>query len=347
MGPTPRVSFPTDSDHDSVADFGLSFYGVAGTVSGDDPAVVEDLRRDFQYFAAEDRGQDFKVRLFRQPPPKGIIPQNPAMVCGSQYIIYQTGLVRVVDYHGAALARIDFAAESCDIYSEDIRLLRELGYLVVLSRAGYLLDLKGLHRVHALGVVLEGRGTLVLLPSGGGKTTLMMDLLKEKSVGLLSDDTPLVSRSGRLYPFPLRFGLLPDADLTRVPADYRRTFWRRQYGKKILVDLPFFQESISDPVSPGLIIVGQRTAAPQPQRVQALRASGIVPLLSSLVVGLGTPQLAEYMMRWDAAGLAALTAIAASRTLALTALLIRCPVARLFLSADRDANKKAFLSCFR
>ena len=47
---------------------------------------------------------------------------------------------------------------------------REIVYLTILSRVSEKLDRMGIHRVHALGLEQRGRGVLVMLPSGGGKS---------------------------------------------------------------------------------------------------------------------------------------------------------------------------------
>ncbi len=66
-----------------------------------------------------------------------------------------------------------------------------------------------MHRVHALALAVDRRAMLVLLPMGGGKSTLGAELLRHPDVQLLSDDSPLVDRAGRVHAFPLRLGLLP------------------------------------------------------------------------------------------------------------------------------------------
>ena len=45
-----------------------------------------------------------------------------------------------------------------------------------------------------------------MLPSGGGKSTLALRALRDEGT-LLSEDSPLLDRRGRLHPFPLRIGI--------------------------------------------------------------------------------------------------------------------------------------------
>lgn len=319
----------------------LSFYGTGVAVSSDDRGVIEDLRRDFEYFAAASGACAVRVTLRLGAVPRERVPRGRASMCGSEYVAYDSGGMRIVDYHGRALAALDFRSETAEVFSEDAGLLRELGYLLICSRAGYQLDLRGLHRVHALGAARDGRGTLVLLPSGGGKSALCLGLLRERAGGLLSEDTPLVRRDGTLLPFPLRLGLDPSEDLSDVPEPMRRTMHRRQYGNKVLVDLAFFKEAVSGPVAPGLVVVGRRSGEGEARARRLWRAAAAPALFSSLVVGWGVPQLAEFMLRKDPAGLWGLARIAASRAAASIALLARCPAAELVLGADRRSNLDA------
>jgi len=320
----------------------LNFHGVKGCIESDDPAVLEELRRDFEYFSARRDIPLFHIRLHRTASRRVRIPQVRASFCGAHYVAYDTGPTRTVDYHGAAAVVYDYHAETGEVYCEDKDFLRELGYLLVSSRAGYRLDLKGLHRVHALGLAYEGRGVLLLLPSGGGKSTLCIDLLRASEVRLLSEDTPLVSRDGRLLPFPLRLGFSPREDLSQVPKGLRRRMRRRQFGEKILVDASYFRDSLSGPVPPRLVVVGARSGEARPRVRRCWRAAGMPALFSSLIVGWGTPQLAEYMRPQNITQASRLAAIAASR-IAAAALLLRCPVVALTLGTDRAANAEALL----
>ena len=56
-----------------------------------------------------------------------------------------------------------------------------------------------------------------MLPSGGGKSTLALRALQEPGIGLISEDSPLLDRRGRLHPFPLRIGV-NETDADRAAA---------------------------------------------------------------------------------------------------------------------------------
>ena len=321
----------------------LDFHGVGGAVACDDPLVSENLRRDFAFFLAKSCDPSFRVTLRLDAVPRELVPRRRASLCGAHYVAYDNGPVRAVDYHGRALAIMDFRSESAEVFSEDGALLHELGYLLICSRAGFLLDRRGLHRVHALGVAREGKGALVLLPSGGGKTALGLDLLRSGQVQLLSEDTPLLGPGGSLLPFPLRLGLAPTEDLSDIPEKFRRVMHRREFGTKILVDLAWFQHALSGPVPAGLVVVGRRSGAAEPAIRRLWRPAALPALFSSLVVGWGVPQLTEFMLRRDLPGLAGLAGLALGRASAAAGLLARAPLVELTLGTDRRANAAALL----
>ena len=82
-----------------------------------------------------------------------------------------------IDYFGQALNIYDRESKLSQIITEDIELAHEIAYLTILSRVSEALEKKRLHRIHGLGIESAGKGTIVLLPSGGGKSTMALSLL--------------------------------------------------------------------------------------------------------------------------------------------------------------------------
>jgi hypothetical protein len=272
------------------------------------------------------------------PPPDGRPSAPPGRV-----VARDRGDVRVVDHGGEALVVHDFAREAGEVHCADRHRLHELGYILLLSRVGAALDRLGLHRVHALGFVRDGRAALALLPMGGGKTTLALELLRRDDVWLLSEDTPLVDRRGRLHPFPVRFGVAADGPLPGVPAERQRVFHRRHHGTKVLIDIEHaagrWVESGSVP--PALLIVGGR--APSAAVSPAGRWAAGPALFWSLWLGVGVPQGREYLLRPRWAALVDLVRAACSRAVAALALWARCRVCRARLGPDAAENVRLLL----
>lgn len=278
-------------------------------------ATLEALRLDFEYFESEARAHPGAIRLTL------VVGRAPRPASGGRRVLItrdfsakDAGSVRRIDYADGATALYDFEARRGWLYCERAERLHELAYLAVLSRAGEELDRAGLHRVHALGFALGDSGGLLLLPSGGGKSTLALELVSAcPSLRVLSDDTPLLDAAGRLRAFPLRWGFAPSTDLARVPEAHVRPFERLRFGPKKLVNLGFFRDRVAAEAPLRWLIVGRRSSRGK-SRVEPMgRAAALKALLVNLVIGHGVAQMAEYRLRPSASGVAGLCADALAR----------------------------------
>ena len=352
------MSSPAPQPLPDSAPLALDFHGVGVRVTTDAPEIARALGRDFSYFRVArtgarptpsggvragagpaHRGVAVEIHGSLTRPPWDDLPAWPSVLVQPGFCAFQRGHIRWVDYQGRALARWDFDSETGGVWSEDPDLLHELLYLLVLSRAGELLDGRGLHRVHALALEVGGRATLCLLPSGGGKTTLGVSALRQPGVRLIGDDMALVDRRGRLLPFPLRLGF------SRPPPGVEpgklRRMRRREHGDKWLLDLDALGGRLTPAhthVRPHRILVGRRLLAGPPHLERAPATAALPHLAREMVVGLGLPQLVEYFLRLEAGDLARKARLAASRVAAAGALTARSEVYRFALSRDREAN---------
>jgi hypothetical protein len=313
---------------------GLDFYGASIRLTSDSARLIDELARDFDYFRAEGPSRPGEIELeFRARAPEPAGPRRPWLRAPKYRVSGWRGR-RTIEYADGPVAEFDPVTQKVGLSCADADRLHELAYLAVLSRAGEALDRRGLHRAHALGFALRGQGGLVLLPSGGGKSTLALALARRRLAEFLSEDTPLVSADGRLSPFPVRWALRPDADLSGVPAGFIRSFIRKLHGPKKVVDVGFFRERISPPVPARWLIVGEPSRGrPSLEPASALRVAPA--LFVGLVAGWGVPQMAEYMLR-PGAGLSGIAwrRAAAARTLLRSA---RCLRLRLGSSPDEAA----------
>lgn len=310
----------------------LDFLGVRVGVACGDRGVLEELARDFAAFRASgDAAPEVSVALtLAAPAPDPLAGLRGRAGRGFRWA--EDDGVRRVDYEGRALAVFEPARERLSVTSAEPALLRELGYLAVCSRAGWRLDMRGFHRLHALGVEREGRAALLMLDSGGGKSSIALELLRAESARLLSEDTPVLGPDGLLHPFALRLGLKPEADLSDIPADRVRSMTRRVHGLKKLVDLEHFPGCVAGPARPSVLVVGR----PGGERcaVRPVSLSALPPLFTGMVVGLGLPQLAEFLWPSGAAGWAGLAALAARRAAAAARLWSSCRTYEMRLGPD-------------
>ncbi|HEX4049198.1 MAG TPA: hypothetical protein VH309_15230 [Elusimicrobiota bacterium] len=298
--------------------------------------ALEELRRDFAAFGASDEKIP-RVTLGlcgRDCPP----PPGASTWSWRGFGVRRVRGGRLIRYDDGAWARWDYRARSGTIHASARERLRELAYLAALSRAGEELDRRGLHRVHALGVSGPAGAGLVLLPSGGGKSTLALELLRRRSLGLLSDECPLVSSDGVVRPFLLRLALRPGADVSGLPPGSLRRFQRRGYEEKRLLDAAALgaEPGVAAPLR--WLLVGSPSQG-EPRLEPLSRAGALAALVRSLVVGVGLPQMAEYMARAEPA----LGAIAASRLRAACVLAGRARLARFRLGSRGPAASARFL----
>ena len=70
----------------------------------------------------------------------------------------------------------------------------------------------------------------------------------------MSEDSPLVSVNGEIYPFPLCLGCKgPPPE--NVPEKYVRRVSRMEFDPKTLIDLDFFESKlVVEPLPPGPIL---------------------------------------------------------------------------------------------
>lgn len=278
----------------------FSLAGVNLTFATDCQELAERLAFDFAAFPAGKGGFHLTGRLGRGHGPR---PRWR----GTYGSWVDEGTVRHIRYDGVWV-HYDYAAEAGVVEGEDLDRVHERLYLTALSRVGEALDRRGLHRVHALGV----GDALILLPPGGGKSTLALRL----DLPLLSEDTPLLDRQGRLHPFPFRLGL-------REPHPEGR-----RVGRKWLLQADRWA---SEPVRCRQVLVGCRGKEPRLGPALAFPY-----LVRDCVVGYGVPQVAELFLRDYPAKLR----IAASRLAAVTHLCLRARGRRLWLGPDADANAR-------
>ncbi len=283
----------------------FDFYGLTVRVESEREGIIEDVRRDFSYFGTSPREAGLSLRVLGECARPGELPPLGAALQTPRNTVYRTGDVSYLDYFGRALTVCTHSRRHCDVYCDDRDLAHEIAFLTVLSEVGQRLDRLGLHRLHALGVEVAGRAVLVLLPTAGGKTTLALELLRTEGVRLISEDSPLLSRSGWVCPFPLRIGVRAGAEPADVPERYVRTVRRMEHGPKTLIDIEHFADRVAAPCPPGAVLLGRRRLSGPSSIVPVGRRRAIGPFLRNCVVGLGLYQGVEFVFQrspWEIAG---------------------------------------------
>ena len=320
----------------------LELHGLRISVGGDWPEVVEAVGLDFQWFAVPSGGPaEIEVRVERRAPDFERFGEITAAFVTPRNVVYQEGERTIVDYFGRAVSVLDRTTGRVLIQGEDRHLVHEAAYLFILSRAGEHLDRLGLPRLHALGLVGAQGGVAVMLPSGGGKSTLALSALGANGVKLLSEDAPLLDRHGRLHPFPLRIGVnATDAEL--LPDDHVRRIERMEFHPKLVLDLSAFADRIeSRPVPLRHIVVGRRSLGREARLEPIPRHQVVGTLLREGVVGVGIYQGMEFVLQRGMLDVAGKVGTALTRSACCAAGLAKASTWRLTLGRDRDRNWEA------
>lgn len=328
--------------HEHSAD--IDVYGVTASIRSRVPQLVFEIAEDFAHFQTERSlaAPDLIVRLHHEAPPYGRVPPRAATVYTPRNISFQEGGVTYIDYSGRALGTLRQASGELDVHSLDLDLLYEVAYLFLLAQLGERLDARHLHRIHALGIAVEGRAALVLLPMGGGKSTLATHLLRHDEVKLLSDDSPLVTCEGKLKAFPLRIGILPGSESGYAP-DQLRTVQRMEFGPKLLVRYEHFRERITAEAAPSVLFVGRRSLAEDCEVQACSRFRALRALVPNCVIGLGLFQGMEFVFHRGPSELFAKLRVAISRLRNCIALVRRSRTVVLVLGRNSEKNAEAVL----
>ncbi len=331
----------------------LDFMKISVHVDSRDHELLDRLAADFSHFVVPDGMPPLcRIEAHRSRAPEELAsfiarkPGKKSKNCRS----YRHSGSRINDYFGEGLVHYDFRGETGRVYSESLHRLHELCYLLILSRVGKYLDRQALHRIHAMAVVFDGKKPNVLvsaLPSGVGKTTLLLELLKSSQVRILSDDSPLVDRRGNVYPFSLRLGLTENAlgGLSGHPAvDSKQTYplERMRFGKKHLLPLTAISREIAPlQTARAILLTGRRGAGSRCLVKKTSRLKLVPHLLMEMVIGRGLPMMREYFIEDRPADFLVLAKILFSRIYAAIALLARSVPVECVLTHDPAENVRA------
>ncbi len=326
----------------------LDVYGLGVRVEGDWGEVVESVAKDFAWFSAPSAaGGSERVVIERRPPDFDAFGPLTASFVTPRNVVYADGPRQVVDYFGRALCVVDRATGTVTVQGEDAHLVHEAAYLYLLSRVGAHLDAQGLPRLHALALSGAQGGVAVMLPSGGGKSTLALRALGDERVKILSEDTPLLDRRGTLHPFPLRIGINA-TDAERLPEEHVRRIERMEFHPKLVLDLDAFADRIeAEPRPLRHLVIGRRSLGRQAALEPLPRRAAAGPLFREAVVGVGVYQGMEFVLQRGMRDVAGKAGIAARRAACCAAGLTRARVWSLTLGRDHHANWDALSALLR
>jgi hypothetical protein len=276
----------------------LNVYGLRFELEGW-ADVVEACRLDFAWFESHEAGQsaDLHARVECREPDFDGFGDLSASFITPRNVVYEQGGRKVVDYFGRAVAILDEEKRQVLLQGTDLSITHEALYQYLVSRVGEHVEKVGLPRLH--GLALSGRqgGVVVMLPSGGGKTTLGLRALQERDVKLLSEDSALIDRRGFLHPFPLRIGVnATDAD--KLPPGHVRRIERMELHPKFALEIAAFKDRIErEPQPLRHIVIGRRSLGSSATLEPLPRRSAVPTLFREAVVGVGIYQGMEWLLQ--------------------------------------------------
>ena len=323
----------------------LNFYHHSILIRCNESALIEKLREEFDFFLdTEEPGEDrTEISLVLAPPNE--FPPMVAVKILDQGTVYRLGTLQYVDYFGEALSIQDFQEKTVEIQSENQDRLFELAYLAIHSIAGQNLEKDGLCRIHGLGVSLGETNAIVMLPSKGGKSTLLSLLFENPDVKVISDDMPLCDYAGRVYSFPSKMSLDEIPSKGILSKLHWRQFRRHHYPPKWTASLQNLKERISGSPENNrtLLIAGHRLSQGQSILVQVSKWKMIRPVFEHMILGLGLPQIIEMLLRFNLTDFVRLPYLALIRTICAFNLVRKSHCFYFYMGPDKTYNSQLLL----
>jgi len=325
----------------------FNFYGLEIMVRSANTMILKDILRDFSYFHSSHEEPRVVLEVIEDPGPRGNLPSLRVSLQTPRNLVFRNEEYSYVDYFGRALMIYSQHESKYAVYCDKRELAHEITYLTILSRVGRHLDEIALHRVHALGVEADGKAFLILLPMAGGKTSLALNLLRSEGIKLLSEDSPLISRSGVVFPFPLRIGVRVGDEPQEIPSEHMRTVNRMEFGPKTLIDIEYFSKKIAAPCPAGAILVGERWLAGPSSIQPAPRRDALKAFIKDSVVGLGLYQGMEFLFQRSGWEIFGKTGVALSRLRNSMSVIRQSEVFRFILGPDVAKSSTALTDFIR
>ena len=315
----------------------FDFYGLTVQVESENQGLVNEVKRDFSFFSTEKEKGEIRIDIKLTPPSYEGFQEIPAQFVTPRNVCYKDKNRTIIDYSGKAVCIHDRKKKTCSIQGADFDLVREICYLFILSATGEYFDKQGLNRIHALGVSRGGKAALLLMPSGGGKSTMALRLLARPGFKLLSDDSPLVDRSGNILGFSLRIGISPDHK-SSIDPKFIRTLNRMEFDPKTVIDIEAFKDRLSGSAAPSLLLVGQRNLGKVSRLEPISKFRGFKALTNNMIVGLGLYQGLEFLLEKGSWEVFLKTGLLFSRLRNALRLLQRSECYRFVIGRDLELN---------
>ena len=324
--------------------FCLDFHHHIILVKGAEASVEDKLKSEFHFFLSPDKYPELTIELnYGALPPTPSLPVEKIL---ETCLIYRLGRRKYIDYFGEALTIVDEDSRTISIYSASVERLFELAFLTIHSRAGDMLDRAGLSRIHAMAVSYKNVNAVVMLPSKGGKSTLLTYLLENPDIKIIADDMPLVDRSGRILPFPTKISMTERPETGELAKLNWNEFMRAHYPPKWTASLSSISErlEIAPEKNPVLLLNGVRLSHGESMIIPATKWQMIPGVLEHMIVGMGLPQIIEIFLQFRITDIFKMITHAFLRTWCAVMLVKRADTFTIYLGHDKAYNAQLLLN---
>lgn len=296
-----------------------------------DEEITSWVSHDYSYYISSGfNSYDLKFNLFSSDYDYAKLLKLTAKLYHDDYIVYESKNTRIIDFFKEAISFYNIAKNEIDIYSSDKDYLYEIFYLSFDSLLGEELDKKGWHRLHCLALENSNLATLLLLPPGGGKSTLALKFLDNQKIKVLAEDM-VIFKNEEFYGLHLRWGIKDESF-----AGQGRLMKRKKYQNKILLNIRQF--NLANYAKPGNIILGQRISSLESKLEKISKTKLIWPMFKSMVLGLELQQSLAYFLLRNYKDVFLKSKIGWGRLIALANVLLKSRTYVFYIGYDIDRN---------
>jgi hypothetical protein len=184
-----------------------------------------------------------------------------------------------------------------------------------------------------------------MLPSKGGKSTLLSNLLQNPEVKIISDDMPLCDKAGRIHPFPAKISLQDKPNEGLLSKIEWREFRRHHFPTKWTASLAQLKDRInsSSKDNKTLLIAGFRLSNGQTLLSEVPKWKMIQPMLEHMVIGIGLPQVIELFLNFQFTDLLKMSYHALIRSICALQLVRKSRCYFFYMGPDKTYNSQLLL----
>lgn len=182
----------------------LQIFQVSVYIESDWPEIIELLRKDYWSYPSSDSPYSASSSLsltLLKSDQKPIFPSRVATRQTQNAIIFDEGDHRYCDYYDSLYSVINFTKNKAVLYSTDLDKMHEVATFFILSRVGKILDIQGLHKLHAFAVAYKDFALVCTMPAKRDVRPLLLELLNDPEIKMIAECFPLIDFKGRIYPF--------------------------------------------------------------------------------------------------------------------------------------------------